>query len=364
MTAIEVGSVKGKSSNNGSNIRGSKKRKTLFSLGTFFIVLLSIFLLGELMVRVFRPQSYMYPRYKYSEKYGRALYENSTMIHELPGEWKYKYSINEHGHRGKSIPISNVYTKSSIIILGDSNSMGVGVDDEEVYSEVMSRQLTDYNIINLSCGGWGLTQQIRRYYEFGKLYDPDVVILQFAANDPTDNLVDKVTLVEKGRFRFRNTEFTEKWINKYLSHSVIQKSAVYNFFRPRVYRWFHKKRREKAIAEDEAQYAESHTAARIKFEESFYNELLLTFANDLHENGVRLIMISVNGHVDRFKHIKNLVAELDTQGVLDYLEVVSWFEGKENFHSPQGHRWGGEAHKIIGTNLAKFIKVLSETKDE
>lgn len=110
------------------------------------------------------------------------------------------------------------------------------------------------------------------------------------------------------------------------------------------------------MAEEEAQFAGLYSEIPIKFEESFYNELLSTFSHDLHQNGIKIIMISVNGQLDRFKHIKDLVVELDSQGILDYVEVVPWFEGMENFHSPQGHRWGGEAHKIIGTNLAKFIK--------
>ena len=57
--------------------------------------------------------------------------------------------------------------KPNIVLLGDSYTFGFGVNDGNEFAAVMSRELSsDYNIINTGVGGWGLTQQIRRYYEF------------------------------------------------------------------------------------------------------------------------------------------------------------------------------------------------------
>ena len=185
----------------------STKRRIIFSIITAFIVLIIIFVIGELSIRIFHPHKYMYPRFKFSKKYGHILFENCKMIHTCPGKWKFIYTINEYQYRGKLIPISNSYDKKNIIILGDSYSFGHGVNDGDEYPEIMAEKLNDnFNIINLSVSGWGLTQQIRRYYEFGQLYLPKVVLLQFCSNDPEDNFNNKVTIIKDGRFIFQNSK--------------------------------------------------------------------------------------------------------------------------------------------------------------
>ena len=89
-------------------------------------------------------------------------------------------------------------------------------------------------IVNLAVGGFGLTNEIRTFYEFGVLFQPSVVVLQFAANDPDDNFFEKVTTVADGRFRFhvdRSDAGWLGWLKDWLSGSILQRSAAYNFVR-------------------------------------------------------------------------------------------------------------------------------------
>ena len=60
----------------------------------------------------------------------------------------------------------------------------------------MDSYLNNYNVINLGGSGWGLTQEIKRFYEFGQLYHPKVIILQFDETDPKDNFNYKLVEVE------------------------------------------------------------------------------------------------------------------------------------------------------------------------
>jgi hypothetical protein len=43
--------------------------------------------------------------------------------------------------------------------------------------------------------------EIRRYYDTGAAYDPRIVVLQFCDNDPSDNLANRVTVVENGNLK-------------------------------------------------------------------------------------------------------------------------------------------------------------------
>jgi hypothetical protein len=312
---------------------------------------------GEIAVRLINPRAYMYPRWQYSQDYGAVLYKNITMVQEKPGHWKYTYKINEYGYRGRAVPLSNTYEKENLIILGDSYSFGHGVADGEEYAAVMQNILKDnYNVINLAVGSYGLTQEIRLFYEFGQLYQPDVVILQFCGNDLDDNIYNRVTEIKNGRFVFQPTNNPIGWTKKYLSYSPIQKSQLYNLFRDSVYRMFRKQTIRAAQSQAGLPMEPTSLTVTSTMQEKIYNELLDLFARDVHNRGIVLIMISVNKELDRRPVIRRKIDELQTSGYLRYVEIVHWFDGLTDFSSPEGHEWGTRAHQILGENLARYVQ--------
>jgi len=328
------------------------KKKLTFSFIAIGLVCLILLLVAEFLVRIFRPQPVLYPRWQYSPEYGHVLYKNATMKHKGPGKWQFTYTINEYGYRGKKIPISNCYQKDTIVVLGDSYSFGTGVDDGEEYPSVMTNYLSDnYDIINLAVGGYGLTQEIRRFYEFGQLYQPKIVILQFCGNDPTENFYHRVTEIEDGIFIFKDTNNSVDWVKQYFSKSIIQRSQLYSLFRQVAYLYFKKRHIKTVRTELRQRNSEESVSPR----EEFHNSLLESFAKDLSGKGTHLMMISVNGQLDGFPRIKQKVSELDQNGYLKYIEVAPWFENVENYDSPEGHKWGKKAHRIVGYKLASYI---------
>jgi hypothetical protein len=103
---------------------------------TIVLQIVMVLAAGEVIVRFACPQSALYPRFKFSEDYGTALYENTTMIHRKPGFFSYSYRINEYGYRGKAIPFSIAYERANIVVLGDSNAFGTGVNDGEEFPAI------------------------------------------------------------------------------------------------------------------------------------------------------------------------------------------------------------------------------------
>jgi hypothetical protein len=333
----------------------SLKKRIIFSIVLSVVIVAAVILVGELSIRIIDPQVSMYPRWKFSEKYGAELIENAQMVHERPGRWKFIYTINKYQYRGKLTPISGKYDRENIIVLGDSYSFGTGVNDGEEFASVMAQKLKSRNnVINLSVAGWGLTQHIRRYYEFGQLYFPKIVILQFCNNDPRDNFTNKVVFIENGEFQFQNSNNSINWVKKYFSDSIIQKSQIYNLIRDYLYRIFTNTQIEK-----EAKSYKEHYEIDDKYlaEEQFYNELLELFVKDLNQKGIKVIMISVDNELDVYPNIKAKVSELNSNKLIDYLEVMSWLRDVSDYGTPEGHAWGEKAHKIIGKNLAETIRI-------
>lgn len=331
------------------------RKKTLFRAAALLLALLISLLVGEVFVRLFMPQGQMLPRWQFSSHYRVLPYKNVKMVQSAPGRWSFTYTVNDLQYRGRTIPISNRYENKNIVVLGDSTSFGIGVNDGDEYPAVLARALgPGYDVVNLGVGGWGLTQQIRRYYEFGVVYQPDIVILQFCENDPTDNLLSRVTVVEGDRFVFRNLKREPHWFKIYLSTSPIQRSQLYNLIRSALFRYW----QDATLRRQQGSSSNRQTGDHVIDAAGFYNELLRLFARELRASGVELIMIAINGQLDSYPTIREEVHRLDASGYLNYIEVEDWFEllDPDDYRSLEGHYWGTDAHRRVGENLAAAIE--------
>jgi hypothetical protein len=315
------------------------------------VVVVFVLVVGELLVRFVSPRPSLYPRWEVSAEYGNLLHPSRTMIHERPGRWRFTYTTNANRCRGDLVPITNSYGTRNIVVLGDSSTFGQGVNDGEEYAAVLGDLLGDeYAVVNLGVAGWGLGQEIRRFYEFGRLYDPELVVLQYSNNDPKDNFRYKVTIIEDGRFKFLRAQPRLGRLKRFLSNSIIQKSQLYNLFRDPIYQLALEGATDRRI-----QTAAQRDASGTSVEEVFYGELLELFAADLAGRGVRLIMIARGEDLAERPEIRRAIDELEAVGALKLHDVQEWFAGEENLASPEGHKWGAKAHRIIGERLAQML---------
>lgn len=321
------------------------------------IVVVVSLALGELMIRWLAPQRSLYPRTGYSTDYGFLPYANTEMVNEVPGRWRFVYRTNAQGHRGPLRPISNDYARPAVVLLGDSYTFGVGVDDGQEYAQPLRQALAGrYDVVNLGVEGWGLTQEIRRFYELGQLYQPAVVVLQFCANDPSDNLLNPVTSIQDGRFVFVPSPHGLAAIKRYLSRSLLQKSQIYNLFRDVGYHlWRYKDMRAQMRIDPPPPMAAMASALdQPPADEAWHMRLLALFAQDLQRRGIRLVMFAVDGQLARFPALRDQVLALHQQGRLEYVELMNWFPDGNIAKSPEGH-WAPAVHQVVALHLAEAI---------
>ena len=316
------------------------KTIALFSAGAFGLFLIA----GELSLRFFYPQATLYPRWDFSDAYCLILPRDAAMVHARPGEWEYTYTINADRCRGDLVAPDEAQAKNSIVVLGDSYSMGMGVNDGEEYPAVLAEALgADYAVINTGTPGWGLTQQIRRFYEFGLGFEPEWVVLQFSANDPADCMACPVATWEEEGVAF-SAHPDERWgLAKILSRSrLFQRSQIYSLLR------------NTYVARRDAKRVSAATIPATG--EDYYITLLEPFAKDLEARGIGFLMIAVNGQLRRFQRLNDTVERLDAEGLLDYVEVLDWSIDSVEYVSPEGHVWNAEAHRIVGKRLADRLR--------
>jgi hypothetical protein len=304
--------------------------------------------LFEIAARFIEPQPQLYPRYRYSERFGHLLPESATIVHQKPGAWRFVYHTNEYGYRVSMPAISNLYERPSIIMLGDSVTFGIGVNDGEEYPAVLAGLLAaQARLVNLAVPSFGLTHQIRTFYEFGLLFQPAAVVLQFTSNDPDNNVYEKVTTLENGRFRFHRDGSmggAMSGVKDFFSGSILGRSAAYNFVRNYAYTYWQSRQVGDRLPEN------------MQRKESFHNQLLDAFAADLRRRGIALFLIDAPGHLERWPGIKQEAEALDRAGMLRYLPTEPWFEGMSDYGTPEGHPWGPEGHRVVARHLLRPLR--------
>ena len=327
----------------------SFKKKIIFSLITILLVMVLLLMSGELLVRLINPQEYLFPRWEYSARYGSVFPAETTLISSCPGRWKFTYTTNKFGLRGEEIPVADHYERDNIVILGDSFTFGQGVNDGEEYPAVLAAACKDnINVINISCPGWGLTQQLRRYHDLGRLYNPKVVIIQFCGNDLIDNYKNTVTKVVNGNLAYQDVKRKKGWLAIMISKSsILQKSQLYCFIRNFINKNIIYRGRQKT---EEALNKED-----IPPHEKLYADLLKAFSRELRLENIKLIILSPEDGIEWFPYLKKSVQELEDDGLINYIKIEPWFNGVTDYGSPEGHCWGKKAHDIVGRGLAEII---------
>jgi hypothetical protein len=95
---------------------------------------------------------------------------------------------NAHGFRDDPIPPLDADT-IRIMVLGDSFVTNVSVEDEDVFTEVMERELRGASVMNFGVNGYG---QVQQYLVLEKWWDqvkPDrVIVVVYIRNDFQDNV--------------------------------------------------------------------------------------------------------------------------------------------------------------------------------
>jgi len=97
---------------------------------------------------------------------------------------------NSEGWRDRERTIQRRPNTLRILVIGDSVTYGAIVGQADTYTAILERKLrasgVDAEVINISYGGWGADQELEALTLEGIAYKPDLIILQFCTNDPSD----------------------------------------------------------------------------------------------------------------------------------------------------------------------------------
>lgn len=175
----------------------------------------------------------------YDSEIGWVNKKNVTGYHKyLRSEKPIQVRTNEFGLRGGPISLNKPEGVTRILILGDSNAFGFRLQEEEIFSTLISKYLPgNYQVLNSGVFGYGTDQAFLLLARERIKLQPDIVILAFSAGDASDNMNSINTGSSKPYFKFVNGRLILKNIpvphssiyRKSESSNSVIKNTLYNY---------------------------------------------------------------------------------------------------------------------------------------
>lgn len=148
--------------------------------------------LAEVGVRLLVPVRNVGPMFSvYDPVEGKRLKPGFSAVRSSP-EFRMEFSTNSDGFRGPELVDDR---RRRLLFLGDSFTMGYGVDDGEEYPAVLAQPTNplrppSVQAINGGIGNSGNGRWIKLLRTRGEVIGPALVVMQVAGNDPADNAVE------------------------------------------------------------------------------------------------------------------------------------------------------------------------------
>lgn len=110
--------------------------------------------------------------------------EPGTSMKLTTKEYDYMHIYNEEGNR--ELPLDSFVGKPNFLLLGDSFSEGVGVEQDSMPSRLMERLISNFRIYNAGLSGSDIFLETKKLNHLGPKLKPTLVILQLNTSDVAD----------------------------------------------------------------------------------------------------------------------------------------------------------------------------------
>lgn len=217
------------------------KLKDLFkNLLLLFIVCLMIFILLEIGVRVFAPESKR--QFQFNDIVGPMRIPNIEFKHRSETFGLITHHTNSQGFVDLEHKIDKDEDVYRVVFLGDSFTAAIHVPLNKTFCRVLENKLQEsgidkkFEVINLGVGGYATDNEYLILKEFGLKYNPDLVILMtYARNDIFYNSLALSNEPSKPYFELENNALKQvQWpkpiIHNKLTSFLIKYTRAPRFF--------------------------------------------------------------------------------------------------------------------------------------
>lgn len=196
-------------------------KNILFRLIAVIIGLSVAYGLAEIAVRIISRQETGPPRFAFDPELGDIPVPYQKGRRHYPGVFDFSYSNNSLGFRGSREFGPKQPGDFRLLLLGDSFTYGLGVNDDQTFAFHLEQYLRQPGlaaaVINAGCPGKGTDYELKLFQTLGAKLQPDVTVLCFFCNDFADNARGEYyDLDAAGQLRARSLEHNRRGIKSVL----------------------------------------------------------------------------------------------------------------------------------------------------
>lgn len=349
-------------------------RKTLLRLAALLAGSMVALAGAEIALRLFAPQPTGPVQYAWNPELGQVQVPLQQGRRTIPGVYAYSYTNNSVGIRGtREYAAGRRPGIRRILLLGDSFTYGVGVDDEQTFAARLERILdsTDATteVINAGVGGTGTDYALNFFLKAGRPLQPDLVALFFYWNDFGDNAKHSFVLVDGIPVGTAHNPVEAKSFTGSIPGYgwLVARSHLANLLKQAAIRWSLGKRESDAV---EVPPAERMPVRPDQNEKDETAGLIRTLRREVERTGTQFLLfyIPTEGEVERRRRGESAT---ETEAFLAGV-------GGESFHSftpvlagspvPTGElyfterHWTSVAHRIVAGHLANVLAARVGTR--
>ena len=198
-------------------------KNLLFRLIAVIIGFTVAYGLAEIAVRLISPQETGPSRFAFDSELGDIPVPQQKARRHYPGVYDFSYSNNSLGFRGSREFGPKQPGDFRILLLGDSFTYGLGVNDDQTFAFHLEQYLRQPGlpaaVINAGCPGKGTDYELKLFQTLGAKLQPDVTVLCFFCNDFEDNARgDYYYVTADGQLRGKSLKYNRRGIKSVLLH--------------------------------------------------------------------------------------------------------------------------------------------------
>lgn len=379
-------------------------KKTVFRAAAVVGGCLVSLLLAELVLKasnvwIGRHSDTMFTLIEYDEVLGWKMKPNINEKIDLVDVEGIPVRSNNAGFWDKEFDLQKPLHRCRIAFLGDSFTWGMGVRQEERFSDLVAAANPEWESLNFGVPGYGTDQSLLLWQHIARRYQPDLVILTIYQNDYIDNIY----LVRYGRRKpyFELKGETLELKNVPVNPTDFWNDGIFNeaappyasFFpdpvqrRSRIAHWLAKnsdlvrfsytvfravniavpvEAQEESRRSNDGKPPHAYTVASSKSQLSpaqlmqlrLLGAVVKQLAEQVEATGARFAVVLSGSRIPQYE----LQEEAFSKAGISYLDATSEVlasrlpGGKRQVYYPYSGHWTPAAHRVVGDLLAKSIR--------
>lgn len=335
------------------------RRKIAYLAVAIGVTAVLVFVAGEIFVRIFVPQPDTMRWLAPSERYGHVMKSNFEQRYRFLGtDTAMQVQTNSLGLRDEEWTPPGDPSAKTILCIGDSFTFGQGVDVDDRFDTVLERKLDEadesFQLVNAGVNAWGTIQATRYARDHFETFEPDIIVLTFCENDPSDDAY----FLKKGQ---SFDEFTFPGKTFLRDHSHFYRFVNYRLFQL-LHAFYTKPEKKPAEAPVEAAtpapyVSDEQWESSIAVLDEFYEDF-----RAFNPTGKLLIQANAPWDASLASHLKAFCEKRD--GVR-YVDLAWYIDGaaEEELRLSYDPHWSPRMHEISGTALFDALTNLQIAKN-